>query len=80
MSSDDWYRRTTWTDTDRSEFHARLKRSSGDFHKAQYLRIQAHYLANANLTQGAVELLDQLIADFPDPSAIRGMYACIRQD
>ena len=70
MSSDDWYRRTTWTDTDRSEFHARLKRSRGDFHKAQYLRIQAHYLANANLIQGAVELLDQSIVDFPDPSQL----------
>lgn len=70
MSSDDWYRRTTWTETDRSEFHARLKRSRGDFHKAQYLRIQAHYLANANLTQVAAELLDQLIANFPDPSQL----------
>ena len=70
MSSDDWYRRTTWTDTDRAEFHARLKRSRGAFHKAQYLRIQAHHLAKANLTQGAVELLDQLIADFPDPSQL----------
>ena len=70
MSNDNWYRRTTWTDTDRSEFHARLKRSRGVFHKAQYLRIQAHYLANANLTHAAIGLLDQLIAEFPAPSQL----------
>ena len=46
------------------------RRSRGAYHKAQYLRIQAHYLANANLPEGAVELLDQLIADFPDPSQL----------
>ncbi|ELP32924.1 tubulin-specific chaperone D, partial [Rhodopirellula baltica] len=70
MSNDDWYRRTTWTEADSTAFQARLKRSRGTYHKAQYLRIQAHYLANAKLAQDAVELLDQLFADFPDPSQL----------
>ncbi|WP_372722234.1 tol-pal system YbgF family protein [Novipirellula sp.] len=70
MSSDDWYRRTTWTETDRSEFQARLKRSRGDYHKAQYLRIQAHHLAAAKQTLAAIELLDQLFADFPHESQL----------
>ncbi|TWU19111.1 hypothetical protein Poly21_12820 [Allorhodopirellula heiligendammensis] len=70
MSNDDWYRRTAWSDSDRSEFQARLKRSRGDFNKSQYVRIQAHHLAAANLPFCAVELLDQLFAEFPHDSQL----------
>lgn len=66
---DDWFRRTTWTLDDRAEFAARLSRSRSIFHKAQYLRIQALHLADAEppLHEGALELLDQLLRDFADP-------------
>ena len=70
MSNDDWYRRTTWSDSDRSEFQARLKRTRGDYNKSQYLRIQAHHLAAADLPVCAIELLDQLFADFPHDSQL----------
>jgi tetratricopeptide (TPR) repeat protein len=66
---DDWFRRTTWTVEDRAAFTARLGRSRTTFHKAQYLRIQALHLAEAEppLHEGALELLDQLLRDYPDP-------------
>jgi len=70
MSRDDWYRRTTWSDTDRSEFQARLKRSRGDFHKSQYVRIQAGYLFGAGLVFPAIELLQQLFDEFPHESQL----------
>jgi hypothetical protein len=44
MSKTEWFRRTTWTPEDEASFRARLKRSRGSFHKAQYLRIQAEHL------------------------------------
>lgn len=64
----EWFRRSTWTEQDREEFNARLKRSRGDFHKAQYLRIQAVHLAEAGLHAAAIELLDRLLVEFPGDS------------
>jgi tetratricopeptide (TPR) repeat protein len=61
---DDWCRRSTWTDDDRQEFDARLKRRRGP--KAQYLCIQASYLAKAGLHTAAIELLDRLLTEFPE--------------
>ena len=66
MSRIDWYRRSTWTDRDQEEFNARLQRSRGAFNKAQYLRIQAIHLAEAGLNAAAIELLDPLLAEFPE--------------
>ena len=43
--AEEWFRRKTWTQEDREAFFARLKRSRGLFHKAQYLRVQAYELA-----------------------------------
>src|SRR5687767_11207341 len=66
----EWFRRTTWTDTDAADFEARLKRSRGVDRKAQYLRIQAgHLLAvgDPKLTSVALSLLDRQTAQFPDP-------------
>jgi tetratricopeptide (TPR) repeat protein len=65
-----WYRRSTWTARDREEFDARLARSRGDDRKAQYLRLQAYHLhetGDARLLPAALELLDRLISDFPEP-------------
>jgi tetratricopeptide (TPR) repeat protein len=66
MSKEDWYRRKTWTEADRMEFDARLKRSRGSGNKAQYLRIQALYLADAGHDESAIELLDRMFAEIPD--------------
>ena len=71
MSSDrdNWYRRTSWTEDDQTAFYARLKRSRGQFNKAQYLRIQAHHLQQLH-PDAALELLDYLIAEQPYPSEL----------
>jgi tetratricopeptide (TPR) repeat protein len=61
----EWFRRTTWSDADREDFNARLKRSRGAGNKAQYLRIQAGHLAEAGHHSEAIELLDRLFAKFP---------------
>jgi tetratricopeptide (TPR) repeat protein len=57
VTQHDWYRRTTWSEADRSEFFARLKRSRGSFHKAQYLTIQAIHLQENGLYNDALTLL-----------------------
>lgn len=61
MSQNDWYRRTTWNEAEAQDFFARLKRSRGNFHKGQYLRIQAYTLADTHPLV-ALELLDQYFA------------------
>lgn len=60
MSSDDWYRRTTWTDDDRADFNARLRRAR-KHNRPQYLRIQAVHLADAGNHTAALELLDRFL-------------------
>jgi tetratricopeptide (TPR) repeat protein len=65
MARDDWFRRTTWSALDAADFQARLKRSRGNASKAQYLRIQAVYLAEAGNHEAALSLLDQQLRDHP---------------
>ena len=68
MASEDWYRNLTWNEEIEKEFDARLKRSRGDYHKAQYLRIQASYLIESSdfATQNiGVKLMLQVIEKFP---------------
>lgn len=67
MSNDDWFRRKRWTPADRADFTARLRRSRGAFHKAQYARIQAYELQTVGTAEtlcGAVELLDTILAEW----------------
>ena len=66
MTKTEWFRRTTWSDADREEFNARLKRSRGAGNKAQYLRLQALHLGKAGHHPGAIELLDRMLAEFPE--------------
>jgi len=66
MSSTEWFRRTTSTDADRVDFNARLKRSRGASSKAQFLRLQVLHPAEAGHHDGAIELLDRLLTEFPD--------------
>jgi tetratricopeptide (TPR) repeat protein len=74
MSQDEWYRRRTWTNGDREAFFARLKRSRSVFHKSQYVRIQAHTLAEHGHHRDALELLDTLINEYPDRSQLAQAY------
>ncbi len=71
--SDDWYRRTSWSPTDEEEFFARLKRSRGQFHKAQYLRIQALYL-QSEFPKEALKLLEMIIEEYPEPFELSSTY------
>jgi hypothetical protein len=69
MSAHDWYRRQTWTEADKSEFFARLGKSRGAFHKAQYARIQAWELYHAggkNYAAAALDLLDMILERWKD--------------
>jgi tetratricopeptide (TPR) repeat protein len=66
MSKLEWFRRTTWTDDDREDFDARLKRSRSPRNKAQYLRIQAYHLSEVGNEDCSIELLDRLFVEFPE--------------
>jgi tetratricopeptide (TPR) repeat protein len=73
MAKTEWFRRTTWSAEDAADFAARLKRSRGMFHRAQYLRIQALHLERTeegSLLLVALGLLQQLITEYPDPSQL----------
>jgi hypothetical protein len=68
MEAEDWYRNTSWDESIEADFEARLKRSRGPFHKAQYLRIQASYLlgnSDKNNQMVGLRLMERLIKDFP---------------
>ncbi|MBV11924.1 hypothetical protein [Rubinisphaera sp.] len=60
MSTDEWFRRTTWTDEDRTDFHAHLNRAR-KYNRPQYLRIQASHLADVANHAAALELLDHFL-------------------
>lgn len=74
MGREEWFRRKTWTAEDTAEFQARLKRSRGEFKKAQYLRIQALHLAEAGNHGVALELLGQLLRDWPAESELASAH------
>ncbi len=68
MSDESWYRKTTWSAQDRLDFFDRLRRSRPP-NRAQYLKIQAHYLVAAGTgewTSAALELLDRALEESPD--------------
>jgi tetratricopeptide (TPR) repeat protein len=75
--ADDWFRRKTWTPTDREEFFARLRRSRGAFHKAQYARIQAYELLTTRTRDAylaALELLDMVLAEWREEAQLASVY------
>ena len=77
MRKPEWYRRTTWTSDDKTDFEAHLKRSRTSFHKAQYLRIQAVHLQQVgtdSLLHAAMELLDRMIRDYPEASQLSSAW------
>jgi tetratricopeptide (TPR) repeat protein len=70
MGRHDWYRNETWTPEVRAAFRQRFRRSREPLLKAQYLRIQAVYLARAGMYLPAIELLDELLAEYPVESQL----------
>ncbi len=77
MGREDWYRRTTWTAEDEQVFFARLGRSRSAGHKAQYLRIQAHYLRGTGepaLVAAALKLLNLAVETYPDAREAGAVY------
>jgi hypothetical protein len=69
MSKTEWFRRDTWTDIDRDDFIARLKRARGAGNKAQYLRIQEE------VSHVLHEFREREVLTFP---AIEYRYAAIQ--
>jgi len=68
MANDIWYINKIWNSEIEANFEARLKRSRGSFHKAQYLRIQATCLLDSveKTTQLiGISLMERLIVEFP---------------
>jgi len=65
MKPKEWFRKTTWTESDQQDFFKRLGRARASG-RAQYLRIQAGHLEGAELLLQALELLDLLLRDYPD--------------
>jgi tetratricopeptide (TPR) repeat protein len=65
MAREDWYRNTEWTPDIEAAFRARLDRSRGAFHKAQYLRIQAGILEDAGRFAPACELAEEALEKYP---------------
>jgi tetratricopeptide (TPR) repeat protein len=62
----EWYRRTTWSEADQDDFRARLERSRTAGARVQYLRIQALYLEGAGLVEAAIELLREVLREYPE--------------
>ena len=58
MAEDGWYRSTSWDARIEADFHDQLGRARN---KAQYLRIQAHYIAESH-PKAALSLLSQYFA------------------
>ena len=77
MSKEDWYRKRIWSESDEKEFFARLKESRTDFHKAQYLRIQASYLQSIGTQEMALNslrLLNLILKEYPEKSQLSPVY------
>jgi hypothetical protein len=75
--SREWFRRTDWDVDVERDFFSRLKRSRSQFHKAQYLRIQAHELVRAGgprRLRKALELIELLLDTYPDKSQIAAAH------
>jgi hypothetical protein len=77
MANDDWFRRKTWTEEDRAEFAARLRRSRGAIYKAQYSRIQAYTLQTVGTEEAllaALELLDTILAEWRSEAELAAVH------
>jgi hypothetical protein len=65
----DWYRKTTWTGPDQSDFWEHFERARSPHSKSQYLSVQAIHLRDTGkreLITAAVKLLEKCVADYSD--------------
>jgi tetratricopeptide (TPR) repeat protein len=77
MSRINWYRQTTWTESDREAFFTQLNKSRKVATRDQYLRIQALYLQRVGtekMLHAALELLDLLFQESPDSYELTSAY------
>ncbi len=68
MAKKEWFRKKSWSSADQSDFISHLERSCSEFHKAQYLRIQAFELQETgkrNLIRVSLDLLEILLRKYP---------------
>ncbi|MFM6830584.1 MAG: tetratricopeptide repeat protein [Novosphingobium sp.] len=64
MGKDDWFRLPCLTDERQQAFELRLRRARSS--RPEYMRIQAHALAEAKAYDNALTLLDRILADHPE--------------
>lgn len=67
MSSEDWYRRETWTEEDEEQFEKKLSRTRG--RRSEYLRIQAGTLAQTGepaVARAAIGLATRYLRENPE--------------
>ena len=67
MTSEDWYRRETWTAEDEQQFETKLSRSRGQ--RSEYLRIQAWTLARTSepaVARPAIRLAARYLNENPE--------------
>jgi tetratricopeptide (TPR) repeat protein len=77
MRKRDWFRRESWTPEDEADFNTRIRRSRSDFHRCQYLAIQANVLrdlGSAALLPVAVALADRALSQHPDGMFLAGAH------
>ena len=80
MAKPAWYAHTTWADTDRAEFFARLHAVAGANEQAACLRKQAAHLLKAHTQEtmhGARELYELLLAQFPESSDLAYVHTAL---
>jgi tetratricopeptide (TPR) repeat protein len=68
MANPDWFRKTTWTETDRVDFWSHLERSRKTS-RCQYLKIQAHHLFATNSHKEivtALKLINLALTEYPE--------------
>jgi hypothetical protein len=70
-----WYRKTSWTESDREDFETRFARTR-KASRAQYLKIQAWSLFEAGLVRESLSLIDRMFSDYPrSPIFFLGAFA-----
>jgi tetratricopeptide (TPR) repeat protein len=74
---DAWCKRTTWTEVDKRDFDARLKRSRTAANRAYYLRLQGCTLQETGDHQAALELFERELSERHDPTDLAVTHANI---
>jgi tetratricopeptide (TPR) repeat protein len=74
MARNDWFRKSTWSDSDQRDFFARLGLSRDPARKAQILRIQAGHLEAVGLAEEGLTLVDLMIERWPAPAQLAAAH------